>query len=365
MNNCKLVLENGVVFEGKSFGCKKEAVATIVYNTSVVGYQEIISDPTNCNQILCMTYPLIGNYGLTDEDYESKKISIKGMIVREYNEEPSNFRYTTTLSEKMEENDIVGICGVDTRCITRIIRKEGNIKGLICDIDKPLEECIEIIKNYQDEENLVEQVTSKNVWYSRTPNQICSIAVLDLGGKLNFIKRLNAIGCNVIIFPYNVTKEKILKYKPDGLFITSGPGNPKKLADVIELVKSFIGEMPIFGVGLGCNILGLCYGAEIYKMKNGHHGANYPVRNLDTKKVEISNQNHFYTFDKEKFNNNCLNNAKLKITHENVLTHEIEGVIDEDNKVIGLEFDPVSPIDEDSENIFLKFLQFIKQSGGK
>ena len=312
-----------------------------------------------------MTYPLIGNYGLTDEDYESKKISIKGMIVREYNEEPSNFRYTTTLSEKMEENDIVGICGVDTRCITRIIRKEGNIKGLICDIDKPLEECIEIIKNYQDEENLVEQVTSKNVWYSRTPNQICSIAVLDLGGKLNFIKRLNAIGCNVIIFPYNVTKEKILKYKPDGLFITSGPGNPKKLADVIELVKSFIGEMPIFGVGLGCNILGLCYGAEVYKMKNGHHGANYPVRNLDTKKVEISNQNHFYTFDKEKFNNNCLNNAKLKITHENVLTHEIEGVIDEDNKVIGLEFDPVSPIDEDSENIFLKFLQFIKQSGGK
>lgn len=344
---------------------KKEAVATIVYNTSVVGYQEIISDPTNCNQILCMTYPLIGNYGLTDEDYESKKLSIKGMIVREYNEEPSNFRYTTTLSEKMEENDIVGICGVDTRCITRIIRKEGNIKGLICDIDKPLEECIEIIKNYQDEENLVEQVTSKNVWYSRTPNQICSIAVLDLGGKLNFIKRLNAIGCNVIIFPYNVTKEKILKYKPDGLFITSGPGNPKKLADVIELVKSFIGEMPIFGVGLGCNILGLCYGAEVYKMKNGHHGANYPVRNLDTKKVEISNQNHFYTFDKEKFNNNCLNNAKLKITHENVLTHEIEGVIDEDNKVIGLEFDPVSPIDEDSENIFLKFLQFIKQSGGK
>ena len=137
-------------------------------------------------------------------------------------------------------------------------------------IDKPLEECIEIIKNYQDEENLVEQVTSKNVWYSRTPNQICSIAVLDLGGKLNFIKRLNAIGCNVIIFPYNVTKEKILKYKPDGLFITSGPGNPKKLAGVIELVKSFIGEMPIFGVGLGCNILGLCYGAEVYKMKNGH-----------------------------------------------------------------------------------------------
>ena len=360
MNNRKLVLENGKVFEGKGFGSLNEAVAEIIYNTAVVGYQEIISDPTNCNKMICMTYPLIGNYGLADEDYESKHICAKGLIVREYNDDPSNFRYTRTLGEVMEENNISGICNVDTRSIMRIIRNEGTLKALICDIEKPLEECMEVLKNYQEEEKLVNNVTSKKVWYSRTPNPVFNVAVIDLGTKMSFIKGLNKAGCNVISFPHTFTKEQILKYKPDGLFISNGPGNPNQLPEVVELVKSFIGELPMLGVCLGQQVIGLAYGIEVLKMKTGHHGCNYPVKNLINGKVEITSQNHLYTLNKEQ-----LQNSKLTITHENVITKEVEGIMDEENKVIAIEYEPVTLIDENSENIYEQFVNLMKQSGGK
>ena len=289
MNNRKLVLENGKVFEGVGFGSSKEVVAEMIYNTSVIGYQEIISDPTNCNKIICFTYPLIGNYGLTDEDYESKHICTKGLVVREYNDDPSNFRYTRTLSEVMEENDIAGISQIDTRSLMKIIREEGTLKALICDIDKPIEEALEILKNYKEDEQLVNIVASKKVWYSRTPNPVYNVAVIDLGTKLNFIKQLNKLGSNVIVFPYSVTKEEILKYKPNGLFISNGPGDPAKLDEVVKTVKSFIGELPIFGVGLGCQLIAKCYGVESYKLTCGYHGCNYPVKKFPTP------QNNFFT----------------------------------------------------------------------
>lgn len=360
MNNRKLVLENGKVFEGVGFGSLKENVAEIIYNTSVVGYQEIISDPANCNKIICMTYPLIGNYGLNDEDYESKHINLKGLLVREYNDDPSNFRYTRTLAEVMEENEVSGICGIDTRALTKIIRNEGTLKGLICDIDKPIEECLDILKNYQEEEKLINIVSPKKVWYSRTPNPMYNIAVIDLGTKLSFIKELNKAGCNVISFPYTYTKEQILKYKPDGLFISSGPDNPNNLPEVVELVKNFIGELPILGVCLGCHIIAKAYGIDVLKMKSGHHGSNYPVKNLLTGKVEITTQNHNYTLDEKQ-----LENSTLKVTHENVNTKEVEGILDEDKCVMGVQFEPVIPIDNDSENLYHEFLNIIKKCGGK
>lgn len=359
MNNRKLVLENGKVFEGKGFGSLNEAVAELIYNTAVVGYQEIISDPTNYNKMICMTYPLIGNYGLTDEDYESKHICAKGLIVREYNDDPSNFRYTRTLGEVMEENNISGISNVDTRSITKIIRNEGSLKALICDIDKPIEECMEVLKNYQEEERLINLVTSKKVWYSRTANPVYNVAVIDLGTKMSFIKGLNKVGCNVISFPYTFTKEQILKYKPDGLFISNGPGNPNNLPEVVELIKSFIGELPILGVCLGQNLIGLAYGANVEKMKSGHHGSNYPVKNLLNGKVEITSQNHLYTLNKE-----SLASSALTITHENVNTKEVEGIMDEENKVIAIQYEPVTIIDENSENIYAQFANLMKQSGG-
>lgn len=360
MNNRKLVLENGQVFVGTGFGSTKEMVAEIIYNTAVVGYQEIISDPANCGKMICMTYPLIGNYGLTDEDYESKHIAVKGMIVREYNDMPSNFRYTRTLAEVMEENDVCGIEGIDTRSLMKIIRDEGSMKALICDVDKPLEECMQVIAEYQEKEELVSLVTAKKVWYSRTPNPIYNVVVIDLGTKKNVIKGLNEAGCNVISLPFTATREEILKYKPDGLFISNGPGNPVVLDKVIELIKSFKGVLPILGIGLGHQLIGLAYGATTYKMKCGHHGVNYPVKNVLTGRVEISAQNHMYTVDRQ-----SLENTSLVITHENVITKEVEGFADLDNKVMSIEFEPITKVDDNTEDIFKLFIDMMKKGGNK
>lgn len=359
MNNRKLVLENKMVFEGIGFGCLEESVAEIIYNTSVVGYQEIISDPTNANKIICMTYPLIGNYGLTDEDYESKHLKVKGLIVREYNEIPSNFRYTRTLEDVMEENNISGIAGVDTRSIMKIVRDNGCIKGLICDINKPLEECMEVLNNFVEEEKIVPNVSSKRIWYSRTPNSLFNVAVMDLGVKNSYIKELNKLGCNVIVFPYNVTKEEILKYKPDGLFISNGPGNPQYLDEVVENIKSFVGVLPVFGINLGYELIGRAYGIESYKLNTGHHGLNYPVKNLQTNKIEITAQNYLYSLNQEE-----LLNSDLEITHQNVIDKEVVGFMNKENNVFAVLFDSVPQIDQDSENVFKTFIDLIKNNGG-
>ncbi len=356
MNNRKLVLENGQVFNGVGFGSKNEVVAEIIYNTAVVGYQELISDPANAKKIVCMTYPLIGNYGLTDEDYESKYLAVNGLIVREYNEIPSNFRYTKTLEEVMEESNISGIEKVDTRSLMRVIRDNGVMKALICDIDKPLEECMAIINAYKEDADLVKLVSTKKIWYSRTPNPVYNVAVIDLGCKLNFIKSLNKKGCNVICFPYNTSKEEILKYKPNGLLISSGPGDPNNLEDVVTVIKSLIGVVPLFGIGLGSLILGLAYGTKVTKMKCGHHGGNYPVRNLVTGKVEITTQNHLYSIETESFGK-----TKLEARHQNIITNEIEGFVNKHDNVMGINFEPVGIIDADTEDVYQEFIDLMKK----
>lgn len=359
MNNRKLVLENGKVFEGKGFGSLTEVVCELTFNTAVVGYQEMISDLANYNKIVCMTYPLIGNYGLTDEDYESKHFGVKGLVVKEYNGIPSNFRYTRTLGDVMEEYSIAGISCIDTRNLMKIIQTEGVQKALICDIDKPYEECMDLINNYKEEDMLAEYVSSKKIWYSRTYNPKYNVAVIDLGTKTSFIKELNKIGCNVIVFPYNVTEEEILKYKPDGLFVSSGPGNPNAYNDVANLVKSFIGKIPVFGIALGSEIIANIYGVEINKAKCGYHGCNYPVKNVITSKVEITSQNVSYTFKKESFEK-----TSLTITHENIIDKEVVGFFDEEKNVLGIQFEPVALIDEDSENIYKFFFNLLKKTGG-
>ena len=360
MNNRKLVLENGKVFEGIGFGSLNEKVAEIIYNTAIVGYQEMISDPTYCNQMVCMSYPLIGNYGLTDEDYESKRINISGMIVREYNDMPSNFRYTRTLGEVLEENDVVGISGVDTREIIRIIRDNGSMKALICDIDKPLDECIKILNEYQKPTNAVAEVSSKKVWYSRTPNPIYNVVVIDCGIKLNLIKKLNQAGCNVVVVPYNTSVEEMLKYKPNGFLISNGPGNPYDLNEIIENIRSLVGKKPILGIGLGCELIGIAYNVKVSKMKCGHHGSNYPVKNIKTGKVEITSQNYSYTFDEE-----SIQQSDLVITRVNVITKEIEGISDVNNGVIGIQYEPNTSIDENSEDIIKDFVEKMRKLGGK
>jgi carbamoyl-phosphate synthase small subunit len=359
VNNKKLVLENGMVFEGEGFGANKEKLAEIVFNTSVVGYQEILSDPSYCGQMVCMTYPLIGNYGLTDEDYESKNVFMSGFIVHEYNDIPSNFRFTRTLGEVMEEAGAVGISGVDTREIVRLIRDNGSMKALICDIDKPYEECMKMIHEYQYPKNQVPTVSTKKVWYSRTPNPQYTVVCVDCGVKLNIIRKLNQAGCNVVVVPYNTTKEEILRYKPDGLFLSNGPGDPENVTPVINLVKEMKGVVPILGICLGHQMIGLAYGAKTYKMKFGHRGGNHPVKNLDTDKVEITSQNHSFAIDIK-----SLEGTGLRLTHINLLDNEAEGMMDDINGVIAVQYHPESAAGpEDSEYIFNRFMDLMKKGG--
>jgi len=355
----KLVLENGKVFYGEGFGSNDKKIAEIVFNTSMVGYQEILSDPSYCDQIVVMTYPLIGNYGLTSEDYESKSVFMSGFVVHEYNDLPSNFRYTETLGEKMEEYHAAGISGVDTREIVRIIRDYGSMKAMIVDADVPDEKCLEELASYIMPHNQVSKVSSKKIWYSRCPNPLYTVVAIDCGCKLNIIRMLNEYKCNVVVVPYNTPSEEILKYKPDGLFISNGPGDPIDVTPVIDNIKTLKGKLPMLGICLGHQMIGLAYGAKTYKMKFGHRGGNHPVKDLETGKVEITSQNHSYAIDKE-----SLINTGLQLTHVNILDDEAEGMEDKVNKVIAVQYHPESAAGpEDSRYIFERFMQNMKKDG--
>ena len=242
----KIVLENGREFYGYGFGADREAINEIVFNTSMVGYQEIMSDPSYTDQMVVMTYPLIGNYGMADEDYETKTPTIGGMIVREYNDSPSNFRYTKTLNEVFEEHDIPAIWGVDTRALTRIIRDEGTQKVLITDVATPRDEALRKLGEYVMPRDMVSRVSCKKRWMSRVPNHKYDVVAVDCGIKYNIIRLLNRVGCNVTVMPYNSTVEEIMAFHPDGLVLSNGPGNPEDVTPVIELVKQLRGRLPIF-----------------------------------------------------------------------------------------------------------------------
>ena len=355
MINRKLVLENGMVFEGKAFGATTEKVAELVYNTSVVGYQETLSDPSNLEYIMVMGYPVIGSYGLTDEDYESQELTVSGLVVREYSKYPSNFRYTHELDERMDENGVPGISGLDTRELVRIIKEEGSMRAMIADINTPNNECLKKIQEYTVPADVVAKISTKKVWYSRTLNYKYTVACIDLGLKRSLIKMLKDLSCNVVVLPYNASIETIMKYKPNGLFISDGPSNPYDIENVIETINSLKGKMPILGVGLGQEIIELAYGAKLFKQKVGHNGCNIPVRNLKTNKIEITSQNDQYAVDEE-----SLKNTDLKATHQNVIDGIITGVEDSKNKVIAVQYNPAPTGDDD-----FVFERFVKLMGGK
>ncbi len=351
----KIVLENGKEFYGYGFGANKTAINEIVFNTSMVGYQEIISDPSYTDQMVCMTYPLIGNYGMADDDYETRVPTMGGLIVREYNDLPSNFRYTKTLSEVLDEYDIPGISGVDTRMITRIIRDEGSQKVMICNAHKPIEEAIAEIHAYNIPTDMVSRVSCKKRYYSRTPNHRFDVVAIDCGIKLNIIRKLNEKGCNVTVVPYDITADEILKMKPDGLFLSNGPGNPEDVHTVINVVKELCGKLPIFGICLGHQMISLALGAKTFKMKFGHRGGNHPVMNLETGKIEITSQNHSYAVDVD-----SLKGTPLKLTHKNLLDNTAEGVESAENKIFSVQYHPESaPGPQDSAYLFDKFIDLM------
>lgn len=357
----KIILENGKEFYGYGFGADKTAINEIVFNTSMVGYQEIISDPSYTDQMVCMTYPLIGNYGVCDEDYETRIPTMGGLIVREYNDLPSNFRYTKTLSEVLDEYDIPGISGIDTRMITRIIRDEGSQKVMICNADMPYNKALNMLLEYKIPTDMVSRVSCKKRWYSRTPNHKYDVVAIDCGIKMNIVRMLNKKGCNVTVVPYNTTAEEIMNMRPDGLFLSNGPGNPEDVTPVINVVRELKGKLPIFGICLGHQMISLALGAKTFKMKFGHRGGNHPVMNLETGKIEITSQNHSYAVDVD-----SLKGTELTLTHKNLLDNTAEGVESKENRLYSVQYHPESaPGPQDSAYLFDKFIDLMREEAEK
>ena len=352
----KLVLENGKEFPGYGFGSNRTAVCELVFNTSMVGYQEIVSDPTYTDQIVVMTYPLMGNYGFADEDYESKFPSMGGMVVRECCDSPSNFRYTKTLNEAFEELDVPGISGVDTRMITRIIRNEGTQKAAIVDYDMPHDDVMELIRTTELRHNLLERISCKKRWFSRTPNHKWDVVAIDCGIKYSFIRQLNAKGCNVTIVPYNSTAEEIMAFNPDGVFVSNGPGNPADAEVICDTLRELRGKLPIFGVDLGHQLLAISYGAKNVKMKVGHRGCNHPVKCLETGKLEIVVQNHGYVIDEE-----SLASTPLQITHRNLLDNTVAGIESVVDKIFSVQYQPDCTPESSSSYLFDKFINLMEK----
>lgn len=353
----KIVLEDGTSYVGEGFGSDCTRVCEIVFNTSMVGYQEILSDPSYTDQAVVMTYPLIGNYGIADEDYETRVPTIGALIVREYNDLPSNFRYTKTLSEVMEEYKIPGISGLDTRKLTRSIRDLGSRRLVITDADVPTEQALALLRQTPVPHDAVARVSCKKRWYSKTADARFNVVAIDCGIKLNIIRCLNARGCNVTVMPYNTPATEVEKMKPDGIFLSNGPGDPQDVTPVIELVRQLRGKYPIFGICLGHQMIALACGAETYKLKFGHRGGNHPVKNLETGKIEITSQNHSYAVREE-----SLAGTGLEVTHVNILDGTVEGVRDRQSRMFSVQYHPESaPGPQDSAYLFDRFIALMEE----
>ena len=333
--NRKIVLADGSEYYGYGFGANVDRVCEIVFDTSMVGYQEIISDPSYTNQMVVMTYTLIGNYGMADEDYESKAPLCGALVVREYNDLPSNFRYTKTLAETMEESNIPGIEGFDTRALTRKLREIGTCKALITSADTSKEEALALIAATEIPTNAVSKVSCRKRWYARTANAKYNVVAIDCGARLSVIRTLNEIGCNVTVMPYNTSVSDVEKMNPDAILISEGPGNPEDLPEVVALIKALKGKYPIVGIGLGHQLIALAYGAKIYKMHCGHHGCNHPIKNLKTGTIRTASQNHNYAVDPM-----SVDETGLKVTHLDIMDDTIEGLCSEADRVFTIQYHP-------------------------
>ena len=356
--NKKIVLSDGAEFYGVGFGADGAKIVEIVFNTSMVGYQEILSDPSYTGQAVVMTYPLIGNYGMCDDDYETDRPGIDGMIVREYNDEPSNFRCTRTLDQVMKQYGIVGVSGVDTRRLARHIRDRGTCKALITGWDTPELVAAARLKTAILPADQVKRASTKTVWQSSARNPRFRVAAVDCGMKRNIVRSLNARGCDVTVVPWDITAEEIRGLNPDGLFLSNGPGNPEDAVPVIRLAQELRGEYPMFGICLGHQILALSYGAKTYKLKFGHRGGNHPVKNLRTGKIEITAQNHSYAVDA-----GSLTGTGLEVTHVNLLDNTVEGLRCEKDRVFSVQYHPESaPGPQDSAYLFDEFIRLMEEA---
>lgn len=331
----KLVLESGEEFAGWGFGGNEERVCELAFCTAAAGYQELLTDPGCAGTAMVMTYPLIGNTGIADEDNESRGLAVGALLVREYNDVPSNFRYTKTLAEAMEESGVPGIAGLDTRMLTRLIRDHGSCRCLITSINTPLEAALATLRRTPEDHDAVKRVSCRKRWYSRTANPRYHAAAIDCGIKMSEIRALKDRGCNVTVFPYNASLSELEAADVDGVLVAGGPGSPDDIPETVELIRALRGRTPVLGIGLGCLAIALAYGAQPVKMKCGHHGGNHPVRRLSDGRILITAQGHSWTLDAD-----SLADAGLEITHIDLTDHTVEGIACRDEGVYGVLFNP-------------------------
>lgn len=372
MKKATLVIEDGSVFEGLSFGAVGEAYGEVVFNTSITGYQEILTDPSYNGQIVAMTYPEIGNYGVNPEDVESRKPFLRGFVVKEYWREPSNWRSRGSLGSYLSENGIVGIEGVDTRSLTKLIRSKGAQKAVISTTESDPGKLLKKVRSSQGIVgiDLVTEVSCDNpykwsdgsgLWRPAaegTPGKGKRFRVVayDYGLKQNILRKLVDHGCDVSIVPSRTPPHEILSMEPDGIFLSNGPGDPAAVAYAVESVRTLIGKKPIFGICLGHQILGLALGGTTYKLKFGHRGANQPVKNLKTGKVEITSQNHGFAVDAESLG------GDVEITHINLNDNTVEGLRHREHPVFSVQYHPeASPGPHDSSYLFGEFIDLMKE----
>lgn len=350
-----LILETGDVFNGIAFGSLNASEGEVVFTTGMTGYQETLSDPSYCGQIVTMTYPLIGNYGINRDDFESIEPAIKGMVVRELANTPSNFRSDATLNDLFLVKNIPGIEGVDTRKLTRIIREFGSVKGHISEAgaDVQVEEVVARLKNTIFPTDQVKQVSTERPYPS--PGRGKRVVLVDFGMKHGILRELNKRDCDVVVVPYNTTAEEIMAIYPDGIMLSNGPGDPKDVPEAITMIQNLIGKIPIFGICLGHQLFALASGGDTFKLKFGHRGANHPVKDLESGKTEMTSQNHGYAVDPE-----SLKETRLKVTHTALNDGTVEGLKHLDAAAFTVQYHPeASPGPEDSNHLFDRFIELM------
>ena len=351
----KLILEDGTVFHGKLLNNIK-ATGEVVFNTGMTGYQESLTDPSYCRQILTLTYPMVGNYGIADLFMQSRKSFVNGFVIGELCEMGSNWHYETSLTDFLTKQGVPCLYDVDTRAVTRKIRSAGTMKGIIVPEDAAQTEIDELFAVPIKKDVVMEVTTPETYTMEAESNDAPHVVAMDFGVKQNILKSLHDLGCKLTVVPAHTTAEEVLALQPDGIFLSNGPGDPADVPEIVAEIKKLIGKKPIFGICLGHQLLARSLGAKTYKLKFGHRGCNQPVKNLLTGRVQISSQNHGYAVDEE-----SLKDLPLEVTHINVNDGTVEGMRHKDLPIFSVQYHPeASPGPDDNMYLFDQFWTMLK-----
>ncbi|REE92954.1 carbamoyl-phosphate synthase small subunit [Paenibacillus taihuensis] len=350
----RLLLEDGTLFTGLGFGAEGQSTGEVVFNTGITGYQEVLSDPSYCGQIVTMTYPLIGNYGITRDDFEAVRPYIHGFVVRRHEPVPSNWRAEYTLDRLLKEYGIIGISDIDTRMLTRKLRHFGTMKGILSTGSERVEELAERLNVSQLMRDQVARTSTKSIFSS--PGDRERIVLVDYGAKSGILRELTKRGCDVVVVPHDTTADQIRRLNPDGIQLSNGPGDPKDVPHAVKMIQELLGEYPIFGICLGHQLFALACGADTAKLKFGHRGGNHPVKELATGRCYITSQNHGYTVVEE-----SVAGTKLEVSHINNNDRTIEGLKHAEFPAFSVQYHPeAAPGPFDSSYLFDEFLDMIR-----